>query len=215
MGNRLKTRLKRLGFVAFAVFFILAGIGAALDEDVQNATPREVMGFVGGLLAVLLLVGLYFVLRDTEATKRWWMDFGERHLFLKKIGQRLYRFYKTTLPPIRVAFWLLPLTIAASVWWVIEYEDVQEYGRGNVSGYGSEGEEIIAGQGYDTLIVIILVFAIAVLVSTVKYILRWNKPLDVKNKSKYEWQVNEQLRELEEKEELFRLLDTALNEEED
>jgi len=211
----LNTRLKRLGFVALAVFFILAGIGAALDEDVQNATPREVMGFVGGLLAVLLLVGLYFVLRDTEATKRWWMDFGERHLFLKKIGQRLYRFYKTTLPPIRVAFWLLPLTIAASVWWVIEYEDIQEYGRGNVSGYGSEGEEIIAGQGYDTLIVIILVFAIAVLVSTVKYILRWNKPLDVKNKSKYEWQVNEQLRELEEKEELFRLLDTALNEEED
>ncbi len=215
MGNRLNTRLKRLGFVALAVFFILAGIGAALDEDVQNATPREVMGFVGGLLAVLLLVGLYFVLRDTEATKRWWMDFGERHLFLKKIGQRLYRFYKTTLPPIRVAFWLLPLTIAASVWWVIEYEDVQEYGRGNVSGYGSEGEEIIAGQGYDTLIVIIVVFTIAVLVSTVKYILRWNKPLDVKNKSKYEWQVNEQLRELEEKEELFRLLDTALNEEED
>jgi len=211
----LNTRLKRLGFVALAVFFILAGIGAALDEDVQNATPREVMGFVGGLLAVLLLVGLYFVLRDTEATKRWWMDFGERHLFLKKIGQRLYRFYKTTLPPIRVAFWLLPLTIAASVWWVIEYEDVQEYGRGNVSGYGSEGEEIIAGQGYDTLIVIIVVFTIAVLVSTVKYILRWNKPLDVKNKSKYEWQVNEQLRELEEKEELFRLLDTALNEEED
>ena len=215
MGNRLNTRLKRIGFVALAVFFILAGIGAVLDEDVQNATPREVMGFVGGLLAVLLLVGLYFVLRDTEATKRWWIDFGERHLFLKKIGQRLYRFYKTTLPPIRVAFWLLPLTIAASVWWVIEYEDVQEYGRGNVSGYGSEGEEIIAGQGYDTLIVIIVVFTIAVLVSTVKYILRWNKPLDVKNKSKYEWQVNEQLRELEEKEELFRVLDTALNEEED
>jgi len=207
--------LKRIGFVALAVFFILAGIGAVLDEDVQNATPREVMGFVGGLLAVLLLVGLYFVLRDTEATKRWWMDFGERHLFLKKIGQRLYRFYKTTLPPIRVAFWLLPLTIAASVWWVIEYEDVQEYGRGNVSGYGFEGEEIQAGQGFTTLIVIIVVFAIAVLVSTVKYILRWNKPLDVKNKSKYEWQVNEQLRELEEKEELFRLLDTALNEEED
>jgi len=186
-----------------------------LDEDVQNATPREVMGFVGGLLAVLLLVGLYFVLRDTEATKRWWIDFGERHLFLKKIGQRLYRFYKTTLPPIRVAFWLLPLTIAASVWWVIEYEDVQEYGRGNVSGYGFEGEEIQAGQGFTTLIVIIVVFAIAVLVSTVKYVLRWNKPLDVKNKSKYEWQVNEQLRELEEKEELFRLLDTALNDEED
>ena len=215
MGNRLNTRLKRLGFVALAVFFILAGIGAALDEDVQNATPREVMGFVGGLLAVLLLVGLYFVLRDTEATKRWWMDFGERHLLLKKIGQRLYRFYKTTLPPIRVAFWLLPLTIAASVWWVIEYEDTQEYGRGNVSGYGTEGEEIQAGQGFSTLIVIIVVFAIAVLVSTVKYILRWNKPLDVKNKSKYEWQVNEQLRELEEKEEFFRLLDTALNEEED
>ena len=211
----MNTRLKRLAFVALAVFFILAGIGAALDEDVQNATPREVMGFVGGLLAVLLLVGLYFVLRDTEATKRWWMDFGERHLFLKKIGQRLYRFYKTTLPPIRVAFWLLPLTIAASVWWVIEYEDIQEYGRGNVSGYGSEGEEIQAGQGFTTLIIIIVVFAIAVLVSTVKYILRWNKPLDVKNKSKYEWQVNEQLRELEEKEELFRLLDTALNEEED
>ena len=207
--------MKRLGFVALAVFFILAGIGAALDEDVQNATPREVMGFVGGLLAVLLLVGLYFVLRDTEATKRWWIDFGERHLFLKKIGQRLYRFYKTTLPPIRVAFWLLPLTIAASVWWVIEYEDVQEYGRGNVSGYGFEGEEIQAGQGFTTLIVIIVVFAIAVLVSTVKYVLRWNKPLDVKNKSKYEWQVNEQLRELEEKEELFRLLDTALNDEED
>ena len=215
MGNRLNTRLKRLGFVALAVFFILAGIGAVLDEDVQNATPREVMGFVGGLLAVLLLVGLYFVLRDTEATKRWWMDFGERHLFLKRIGQRLYRFYKTTLPPIRVAFWLLPLTIAASVWWVIEYEDTQEYGRGNVSGYGTEGEEIQAGQGFSTLIVIIVVFAIAVLVSTVKYILRWNKPLDVKNKSKYEWQVNEQLRELEEKEEFFRLLDTALNEEED
>ena len=215
MGNRLNTRLKRLGFVTLAVFFILAGIGAVLDEDVQNATPREVMGFVGGLLAVLLLVGLYFVLRDTEATKRWWIDFGERHLFLKKIGQRLYRFYKTTLPPIRVAFWLLPLTIAASVWWVIEYEDVQEYGRGNVSGYGFEGEEIQAGQGFTTLIVIIVVFAIAVLVSTVKYVLRWNKPLDVKNKSKYEWQVNEQLRELEEKEELFRLLDTALNDEED
>ena len=215
MGNRLNTRLKRIGFVALAVFFILAGIGAVLDEDVQNATPREVMGFVGGLLAVLLLVGLYFVLRDTEATKRWWIDFGERHLFLKKIGQRLYRFYKTTLPPIRVAFWLLPLTIAASVWWVIEYEDVQKYGRGNVSGYGSEGEEIQAGQGFTTLIVIIVVFAIAVLVSTVKYVLRWNKPLDVKNKSKYEWQVNEQLRELEEKEELFRLLDTALNDEED
>jgi len=215
VGNRLNTRLKRIGFVALAVFFILAGIGAVLDEDVQNATPREVMGFVGGLLAVLLLVGLYFVLRDTEATKRWWIDFGERHLFLKKIGQRLYRFYKTTLPPIRVAFWLLPLTIAASVWWVIEYEDVQEYGRGNVSGYGFEGEEIQAGQGFTTLIVIIVVFAIAVLVSTVKYVLRWNKPLDVKNKSKYEWQVNEQLRELEEKEELFRLLDTALNDEED
>ena len=101
------------------------------------------------------------------------------------------------------------------MWWVIEYEDTQEYGRGNVSGYGTEGEEIQAGQGFSTLIVIIVVFAIAVLVSTVKYILRWNKPLDVKNKSKYEWQVNEQLRELEEKEEFFRLLDTALNEEED
>ena len=116
----MNTRLKRLAFVALAVFFILAGIGAALDEDVQNASTRDVMGFVGGLLAVLLIAGLCLVLRDTEATKRWWMDFGERHLLLKKIGKRLYRFYKTTLPPIRVAFWLLPLTIAASVWWVIE-----------------------------------------------------------------------------------------------
>ena len=187
--------MKRLGFVALAIFSILVVIGMVLDEDVQNASFREVMSVLGGLLAILVCVGMYFVFKDTEATKRWWMDFGERHPFLKRIGQRLYRFYKTTLPPIRVAFWLLPLALAAGVWWVIEYEDVQEYGRGSVSGRGATGEEVTAGQGFDTLILIIVAFVIAVLVSTVKYILRRNKPLVVKNKSKARWLHPEEFEE--------------------
>ncbi|MEE2682943.1 MAG: hypothetical protein VYD77_03325, partial [Actinomycetota bacterium] len=111
-------RVKRLGLVVLAVFLILVVIGMALDEDVQNASLREIMRGVGIALAVITFGVLWLVFKDTEATKRWWMDFGERHPFLKRIGQRLYRFYKTTLPPIRVAFWLLPLALAAGVWWV-------------------------------------------------------------------------------------------------
>ena len=187
--------MKRLGFVVLAIFSILVVIGMVLDEDVQNASFREVMRGVGIAFAVILFGVLWLVFRDTEATKRWWMDFGERHPFLKRIGQRLYRFYKTTLPPIRVAFWLLPLALAAGVWWVIEYEDVQEYGRGNLSGIGPEGEEILAGQGYGTLIVFIMAFVIAVLVSTIKYVLRRNKPLQVKNKSKARWLEPEEFEE--------------------
>ena len=166
-----------------------------LDEDVRNANFREVMKGVGIALTVIVFVVIWLVLRDTEATKRWWMDFGERHPFLKRIGQHLYKFYKTTLPPIRVAFWLLPLALAAGVWWVMEYEDVQEYGRGYLSGYGPEGEEILAGQGYGTLIVFIMAFVIAVLVSTIKYVLRRNKPLQVKNKSKARWLEPEEFEE--------------------
>jgi len=187
--------MKRLGFVVLAVFSILVVIGIVLDEDVQNASLREVMRGVGIALAVITFGVLWLVFRDTEATKRWWMDFGERHPFLKRIGQRLYRFYRTTLPPIRVAFWLLPLALAASVWWVIEYEDVQEFGRGNLSGYGLEGEEVTAGQGFGTLIIIIVAFVIAVLVSTIKYVLRRNKPLEVKNKSKARWLEPEEFEE--------------------
>ena len=81
------------------------------------------------------------------------------------------------------------------MWWVIEYEDVQEYGRGNLSGIGPEGEEILAGQGYGTLIVIIMAFVIAVLVSTIKYVLLRNKPLQVKNKSKARWLEPEEFEE--------------------
>ena len=103
-----------------AIFSILVVIGMVLDEDVQNASFHEVMKGVGSALAVITCVVVWLVFRDTEATKQWWMDFGERHPFLKRIGQRLYKFYKTTLPPIRVAFWLLPLALAAGVWWVIE-----------------------------------------------------------------------------------------------
>ncbi|HJM99244.1 MAG TPA: hypothetical protein QF850_03215 [Acidimicrobiales bacterium] len=189
--NPFHLTLKRLGYGAIALFFILAGIGAVLND----ASLSEVMSVLGGLLAILVVVGIYFVFKDTEATKRWWMDFGERHPFLKRIGQRLYRFYKTTLPPIRVAFWLLPLALAAGVWWVIEYEDVQEYGRGNLSGISPDGEEILAGQGYGTLIVFIMAFVIAVLVSTIKYVLRRNKPLQVKNKSKARWLEPEEFEE--------------------
>jgi len=187
--------MKRLGFVIIAVFSILVVIGMVLDEDVQNANLREVMRGVGIALAVIVCGVLWLVFKDTEATKRWWMDFGERHPFLKRIGQRLYRFYRTTLPPVRVAFWLLPLALAAGVWWVIEYDDVQEYGRGNLSGYGPEGEDVMAGQGFDTLIVIIVAFGIAVLVSTIKYVLRRNKPLQVKNKSKARWLEPEEFEE--------------------
>ena len=189
--NPFHLTLKRLGYGAIAVFFILAGIGAVLND----ASLSEVMSVLGALLAILVCVGIYLVFKDTEATKRWWMDFGERHPFLKRIGQRLYRFYKTTLPPIRVAFWLLPLALAAGVWWVIEYEDVQEYGRGNLSGYGPEGEEIRAGQGYDVLLLFIFAYVIATLVSTVKYVLRRNKPLVVKNKSKARWLEPEEFEE--------------------
>ena len=189
--NPFHLTLKRLGYGAIAVFFILAGIGAVLND----ASLSEVMSVLGALLAILVCVGMYLVFKDTEATKRWWMDFGERHPFLKRIGQRLYRFYKTTLPPIRVAFWLLPLALAAGVWWVIEYDDVQEYGRGNLSGYGPEGEEIKAGQGYDVLLLFIFAYVIATLVSTVKYVLRRNKPLVVKNKSKARWLEPEEFEE--------------------
>ena len=189
--NPFHLTLKRLGYGALALFFIFAGIGAVLND----ASLSEVMSVLGALLAILVCVGMYLVFKDTEATKRWWMDFGERHPFLKRIGQRLYRFYKTTLPPIRVAFWLLPLALAAGVWWVIEYEDVQEYGRGNLSGYGPEGEEIKAGQGYDVLLLFIFAYVIATLVSTVKYVLRRNKPLVVKNKSKARWLEPEEFEE--------------------
>ena len=187
--------MKRLGFVVLAIFSILVVIGMVLDEDVQNASFHEVMKGVGSALAVITCVVVWLVFRDTEATKQWWMDFGERHPFLKRIGQRLYKFYKTTLPPIRVTFWLLPLALAAGVWWAIEYEDVQEYGRGNLSGYGVEGEEVTAGQGFGTLIIIIVAFVIAVLVSTIKYVLRRNKPLQVKNKSKARWLEPEEFEE--------------------
>ena len=187
--------MKRLGFVVLAIFSILVVIGMVLDEDVQNASFREVMNGLGIAFAVIVLGVLWLVFRDTEATKQWWMDFGERHPFLKRIGQRLYRFYKTTLPPIRVAFWLLPLALAAGVWWVIEYEDVQEYGRNNLSGYGLEGEEVKAGQGYTVLLLFIFAYVIATLVSTVKYILRRNKPLVVKNRSAYRWLHPEEFEE--------------------
>ena len=187
--------MKRLGFVVLAIFSILVVIGMVLDEDVQNASFREVMRGVGIAFAVIFFGVLWLVFRDTEATKQWWMDFGERHPFLKRIGQRLYRFYKTTLPPIRVAFWLLPLALAAGVWWVIEYEDVQEYGRNNLSGYGLEGEEVKAGQGYTVLLLFIFAYVIATLVSTVKYILRRNKPLVVKNRSAYRWLHPEEFEE--------------------
>ncbi len=189
--NPFHLTLKRLGYGAIALFFILAGIGAVLND----ASLSEVMSVLGGLLAILVIVGIYFVFKDTEATKRWWMDFGERHPFLKRIGQRLYRFYKTTLPPIRIAIWILPLALAAGVWWVIEYEDVQEYGRGNLSGYGSGGEEVTAGQGYTVLLLFIFAYVIATLVSTVKYILRRNKPLVVKNRSTYRWLHPEEFEE--------------------
>mgnify|MGYP003326920283 CR=1 FL=1 len=139
--------MKRLGFVVLAIFSILVVIGMVLDEDVRNANFREVMKGVGIALTVIVFVVIWLVFRDTEATKRWWMDFGERHPFLKRIGQHLYKFYKTTLPPIRVAIWILPLALAAGVWWVIEYEDVQEYGRGSNLGRGVTGEEVTAGQG--------------------------------------------------------------------
>ena len=115
--------------------------------------------------------------------------------FLKRIGQHLYRFYKTTLPPIRVAFWLLPLALAAGVWWVIEYDDVQEYGRGNYQGTDLYGEEVTAGQGYTVLLLFIFAYVIATLVSTVKYILRRNKPLVVKNRSAYRWLHPEEFEE--------------------
>ncbi len=166
-----------------------------LDEDVRNASFREVMNGLGIAFAVIFFGVLWLVFRDTEATKRWWMDFGERHPFLKRIGQRLYRFYKTTLPPIRVAFWLLPLALAAGVWWVIEYEDVQEYGRGNYQGTDLYGEEVKAGQGYTVLLLFIFAYVIATLVSTVKYILRRNKPLVVKNRSAYRWLHPEEFEE--------------------
>ena len=81
------------------------------------------------------------------------------------------------------------------MWWVIEYDDVQEYGRGNLSGYGLEGEEVTAGQGFGTLIVFIMAFVIAVLVSTIKYVLLRNKPLQVKNKSKARWLEPEEFEE--------------------
>ena len=187
--------MKRLGFVVLAIFSILVVIGMVLDEDVQNASFREVMNGVGGLLAILVCVGMYRVFKDTEATKRWWMDFGERHTFLKRIGQRLYRFYKTTFPPIRNAIWILPLALAAGVWWVIEYEDVQEYGRGSNLGRGVTGEEVTAGQGYTVLLLFIFAYVIATLVSTVKYILRRNKPLVVKNRSAYRWLHPEEFEE--------------------
>ena len=187
--------MKRLGFVVLAIFSILVVIGMVLDEDVQNASFREVMNGLGIAFAVIVLGVLWLVFRDTEATKQWWMDFGERHPFLKRIGQRLYRFYKTTFPPIRIAIWILPLALAAGVWWVIEYEDVQEYGRNNLSGYGLEGEEVKAGQGYTVLLLFIFAYVIATLVSTVKYILRRNKPLVVKNRSAYRWLHPEEFKE--------------------
>ena len=62
--------MKRLGFVVLAIFSILVVIGMVLDEDVQNASFREVMNGVGGLLAILVCVGMYRVFKDTEATKR-------------------------------------------------------------------------------------------------------------------------------------------------
>ena len=187
--------MKRLGLVVLAIFSILVVIGMVLDEDVQNASFHEVMKGVGSALAVITCVVVWLVFRDTEATKQWWMDFGERHPFLKRIGQRLYRFYKTTLPPIRIAIWILPLALAAGVWWVIEYEDVQEYGRGSNLGRGVTGEEVIAGQGYTVLLLFIFAYVIATLVSTVKYILRRNKPLVVKNRSAYRWLHPEEFEE--------------------
>ena len=174
-----------------SLFFIFAGIGAVLND----ASLSEVMSVLGALLAILVCVGMYRVFKDTEATKRWWMDFGERHPFLKRIGQRLYRFYKTTFPPIRIAIWILPLALAAGVWWVIEYEDVQEYGRGSNLGRGVTGEEVTAGQGYTVLLLFIFAYVIATLVSTVKYILRRNKPLVVKNRSAYRWLHPEEFEE--------------------
>ena len=80
------------------------------------------------------------------------------------------------------------------MWWVIEYDDVQEYGRGNLSGSSLSGEEVTAGQGFGTLIIIVA-FVIAVLVPTIKYVLRRNKPLEVKNKSKARWLEPEEFEE--------------------
>ena len=81
--------MKRLGVIVLAIFSILVVIGMVLDEDVQNASFREVMNGVGTALALITMGVVWLVLRDTEATKRWWMDFGERHPFLKRIGQHL------------------------------------------------------------------------------------------------------------------------------
>ena len=75
-------RMKRLGFVLLAIFSILVVIGMVLDEDVQNASFREVMRGVGIAFAVIFFGVLWLVLRDTEATKQWGMDLGERHPLL-------------------------------------------------------------------------------------------------------------------------------------
>ena len=53
--------MKRLGFVVLAVFSILVVIGMVLDEDVRNASFREVMRGVGIAFAVIFSAycGLY------------------------------------------------------------------------------------------------------------------------------------------------------------
>ena len=66
--------MKRLGFVVLAIFSILVVIGMVLDEDVRNASFREVMNGLGIAFAVIVLGVLWLVFRDTEATKQWWMD---------------------------------------------------------------------------------------------------------------------------------------------
>ena len=77
----------------------------------------------------------------------------------------------------------------------MEYDDVQEYGRGNYQGTDLYGEEVTAGQGYTVLLLFIFAYVIATLVSTVKYILRRNKPLVVKNRSAYRWLHPEEFEE--------------------
>ena len=47
--------MKRLGLVVLAIFSILVVIGMVLDEDVRNASFREVMKGVGTALALIAL----------------------------------------------------------------------------------------------------------------------------------------------------------------
>ena len=57
--NPFHLTLKRLGYGVLALFSILVVIGMVLDEDVQNASFREVMRGVGIAFAVIFLLLVY------------------------------------------------------------------------------------------------------------------------------------------------------------